>query len=467
MTWYVGDNSTNNGSFGMVFESVHIINVSNLVAELRKRIDSSLSEEDILYYTKAIQQLRTGKVFVVNYASNLPSASTVLGSLYYVNETEILYIATQYGWVEIYTSSFNAIFSWGFGFCGRLGDGTTASSCFPIREICSAKDWYQVSAGDRETGAVKTDGTLWMWGGNNTGQLGDGTVSSRCSPVREICSATDWCQVSAYFAHTSALKTSGELWAWGCSNHGQLGDGTTANKCSPVREICSATDWCQVGKGKCHTAAIKTSGELWAWGNNTSGRLGDGTATSRCSPVREFCSATNWCQVSAGGNHTSAIKTSGELWVWGSNTCGSLGDGTVTVRCSPVREICSATDWCQVSAGYQHTLAIKTSSELWAWGDNICGRLGDGTVTNRCSPVREFCSATDWCQVSAGGNHTSAIKTSGELWVWGKNGAAPPVLGDGTFTDKCSPVREFCSATDWSQVSAGSCHTLALISKTF
>jgi alpha-tubulin suppressor-like RCC1 family protein len=441
------------------------INVSNLVAELRKRIDSSLSEEDILYYTKAIQQLRTGNVFAVNYASNLPSASTVLGSLYYVNETEILYIATVYGWVEIYKSSVTLLFAWGGNTNGRLGDGTTTSRCSPVREISSATDWCQVSINELHSTAIKTTGELWVWGTNTNGRLGDGTATNRCSPVREICSATDWCQVSAGWCHTAAVKTSGELWTWGRNNCGQLGDGTLTDICSPIREICSATDWCLVGGGQSHTAAIKTSGELWAWGQNGYGQFGDGTTTDKCSPVREFCSATNWCQVSSGRNNIAAIKSSGELWGWGRNTCGGLGDGATNTRCSPVREFCSATDWCQVSANVEHTAAVKTTNQLWVWGRNGCGQLGVGTLTSSCSPAREFCSATDWCQVSAGGFHTAAIKTSGELWAWGCNSYGR--LGDGTTTNRCSPVREFCSATDWSQVDAAQLHTMALRSKTF
>jgi alpha-tubulin suppressor-like RCC1 family protein len=469
MTWYVGDNSTNNSSFGMVFASVYIINASNLVIELRKKIDAALSEKDILYYTKAIQQLRTGNVFVVSYASDLPAPSTVLGYLYYVNETEILYIATVYGWVEIYTSTVNAIFSWGSGSDGRLGDGTVTARCSPVREICSATDWCQVSAGGHaHTVAVKISGQLWSWGSNTCGRLGNGTVTSVCCASREFCSATNWCQVSAGNSHTVAVKTSGELWAWGANQafgSGFLGDGTIINSCSPIREFCSATDWCQVSAGNYQTTAIKTSGQLWSWGSNFSGKLGDGTATDRCSPVREFCSATDWCQVCVAQIHTAAVKTSGQIWAWGSGSDGKLGNGTTAGSNSPVREICSATNWCQVSASCFHTTAINTSGELWAWGNNVNATFGDGTVTASCSPVREFCSATDWCQVSARCIHTTAIKTSGELWAWGHG--ADGRLGTGTTQCSCSPVREFCSETNWCQVSVGCLHTVALISKTF
>jgi len=406
----------------------------------------------------------------VSDRASLPCADLNDGRFIYVECDNEYFFSSLGEWVNDTSSTIKTVqkqlWAWGRNTYGQLGDGTLlTNSCSPVREICSATDWCQVSAGTFHTAAIKTSGQLWSWGRNFFGQLADGATTDRCSPVRERCSATDWCLVSAGSSHTVAIKTSGQLWAWGNNSYGRLGDGTTTSRCSPVRERCSATEWCQVSAGELHTAAIKTSGQLWVWGCNGGVQLGDGTTTDRCSPVREFCSATDWCQVSAGNGvgtgHTSAIKTSGQLWTWGGNDCGGrLGDGTTVNKCSPVREICSATDWCQVSAGYSHTAAIKTSGQLWAWGINSYGRLGDGTTVNKCSPVRERCSATDWCGVTGSIGHTVAIKTSGQIWAWGRNICGG--LGDGTITSRCSPVRERCSATDWCQVWAGGCHTAAI-----
>jgi alpha-tubulin suppressor-like RCC1 family protein len=411
--------------------------------------------------------LATGISFTVATVEDLPTYSDVgLGQIFFVESIGVPVISTRSGWSGLDgrvlsgdTGPQNALFTWGENRCGKLGDGTIIDKCSPIREICFAADWCQVSVGSLNSSVIKTSGQLWTWGQGAFGRLGDGTETNTCSPVREFCSATNWCQVSTNF-HTAAIKTSGQIWAWGANTCGRIGDGTIVNKCSPVREICSATDWCQVSAGFDHVAAVKTSGELWVWGRGTCGALGDGTIPAKCSPVREICSATDWCQASAGKYYTAAIKTSGEFWTWGINNCGQLGDGSLTNRCSPVREFCSATDWCQVSAGCQHTAAVKTTNQLWAWGAGGLGRLGDGTKTSRCSPVREICSATDWCQVSAKVNHVAAIKTSGELWSWGRG--ADGRLGDGTVTTRCSPVREICSATDWCSVSAGSYHTAAI-----
>ena len=356
---------------------------------------------------------------VANLAS-LPRADLNEGRLVYVDDINEYRFSSVGEWTDDPDSTLRIVqkqlWIWG-GSSGGSGDGTTTCRCSPVREFYSATDWCQVSAsGNQHAAAVKTTGQLWTWGSNVCGKLGDGTTITKCSPVRERCSATDWCQVSATAGHNSAIKTSGQLWAWGSNACGVLGDGTTVNKCSPVREFCSATDWCQVSVGNTGTTtrnlstAIKTSGQLWSWGYNRFGGLGDGTTTSRCSPVRERCSATDWCGVSAGGCMIAAIKTSGQIWTWGSNGSGRLGTGTVAASSSPVREFCSATDWCQVSAGsYHNTMAVKTSGELWAWGNNAGGKLGDGTTVDKCSPVREISSSTGWCQVSAGRFHSAAI----------------------------------------------------------
>jgi hypothetical protein len=201
-----------------------------------------------------------------------------------------------------------------------------------------------------------------------------------------------------------AIKTDGSLWAWGCAGNGILGDGTTTAKCSPVREFCSATNWCTVSGGQCHSLAVKTDGSLWTWGNNNYGQLGLGyTSAGRCSPLREACAASDWCASNAGTTCVSmGLKTDGSLWTWGYGQAGALGRGTTVASSLPVREFCSATNWCKGCAGRQNVAAVKTDGSLWAWGCNAQGILGNGNTTNVCSPVREICSATDWTCVSMG-----------------------------------------------------------------
>jgi alpha-tubulin suppressor-like RCC1 family protein len=352
------------------------------------------------------------------------------------------------------------LLAWGFNYSGQLGDNSTITSrSSPVSVIGGFTDWCQVSNSSQHTAAVRTNGTLWAWGYNNVGQLGDNTIINKSSPVSVVGGFTDWCQVSANRCHTAAVRTNGTLWAWGCNGSGRLGDNTATSRSSPVLVVGGFTDWCQVAAGGCHTAALRTNGTLWAWGVGFSGRLGDGTITSRSSPVSVIGGFTDWCQVSAGERHTAAVRTNGTLWAWGENGNGQAGDGTTTCKTSPVSVIGGFTDWCQVSAADFHTAALRTNGTLWTWGFNIHGRLGDGTITARSSPVSVIGGFTNWCQVAAGTAHTAAVRTNGTLWAWGYN--LNGRLGDNTATDRSSPVSVIGGFTDWCQVSAGR-HTAAV-----
>ena len=159
--------------------------------------------------------------------------------------------------------------------------------------------------------------------------------------------------------HTAAIKTDGTLWSWGLNSSGQLGDNTRTNKSSPVQTIAGGTNWKQVASGgQYHTAAIKTDGTLWLWGNNGNGRLGDNTTTNKSSPVQTIAGGTNWKQVAGGRYHTAAIKTDGTLWLWGFNSSGQLGGNTTIDKSSPVQTIAAGTNWKQVASGAYHTAAI-------------------------------------------------------------------------------------------------------------
>jgi alpha-tubulin suppressor-like RCC1 family protein len=247
-----------------------------------------------------------------------------------------------------------------------------------------------VSAGGLHTCAVKTDHTLWCWGSNFYGQLGDGSTTNRTAPVQVSGHATDWAAVAAGAAgasHICAVRANGTLWCWGDNTYDQLGDGTTTGSPVPVQVSGHATDWAAVTVGGDHTCAVKTDHTLWCWGLNNDDQLGDGSTTERPVPVQVSGHATDWAAVTAGGIHTCAVKTDHTLWCWGDNTYGQVGDGSTTTRTVPVQVSGHATDWAAVTAGLFHTCAVKTDGTLWCWGWNPDGQLGDGTTTSSQVPV--------------------------------------------------------------------------------
>ena len=201
--------------------------------------------------------------------------------------------------------------------------------------------------------------TSYLWGLNNSYQLGDNTTAYRSTPRQEFTSSTNWKQVQGNYFNTAAIKTDGTLWVWGDNLYGQIGDNTTTDRRTPRQEFTSSTNWKQVTCGNVHTAAIKTDGTLWVWGSNSNGQIGDNTTASRSTPRQEFTSSTNWKQVSGGGYHTAAIKNNGTLWVWGFNLYGQLGDNTNESRSTPRQEFTSSTNWIQTSCGGANTVSIE------------------------------------------------------------------------------------------------------------
>jgi alpha-tubulin suppressor-like RCC1 family protein len=354
---------------------------------------------------------------------------------------------------------------WGSGGSGRLGTNDTTQRNTPVTTFAGGTNWKQVSSGYTYTAAIKTDGTLWIWGLNSNGQLGTNDTTDRSTPVTTFAGGTDWKQVSNLNGHTAAIKTDGTLWVWGDGANGRLGTNDTTQRNTPVTTFAGGTNWKQVSNGYSYIAAIKTDGTLWTWGVNGNGQLGTNNTITRSTPVTTFAGETDWKQVSAGNEHTSAIKTDGTLWTWGNGANGRLGTNNVISRSTPVTTFAGGTNWKQVNNGANHRAAIKTDGTLWTWGRGLEGQLGNNATTDRSTPVTTFAGGTNWKQVSAGNRHTAAIKTDGTLWVWG-NGANGR-LGTNDTTDRSTPVTTFAGGTNWKQVSNGYSYIAAIQSVDF
>ena len=346
---------------------------------------------------------------------------------------------------------------WGKNDYGQLGTDNTISRSSPVQTISSGTNWRSVSA--PASAAIKTDGTIWMWGYNYNGQLGTNNRIDSSSPVQTVSGGTNWRSVSAGNATTAAIKTDGTLWMWGYGSEGILGTNNVINRSSPVQTVSGGTNWCSVSIFGYHTAALKTDGTLWTWASGGNGRLGTNNVTDRSSPVQTVSGGTNWCSVSAGNSITAAIKTDGTLWVWGLGLNGSLGTNNISARSSPVQTVSGGYNWKSVSAGANGAAAIKTDGTLWIWGSGGNGRLGTNDSISRSSPVQTVSGGTNWFSVVVGTNNTASIKTDGTLWLWGCNCTGQ--LGDNTLAFRSSPVQTVSGGTNWRSVSIRT-HTLAI-----
>ena len=358
------------------------------------------------------------------------------------------------------------LLSWGQNVSGILGNNSSdiivQSQPNPIAG--GFADWVQTSASGEHNLGLRANGTIWAWGRNFFGGLGDNTTIIRSSPVSVVGGFTDWIQVSAGGnnfpnGHSLGVRANGTMWSWGRNNYGQLGDDTLTQRNSPVSVVGGFADWISASAGNIHNLGVRANGSLWAWGSNTNGRLGDDSTTNRSSPVSVVGGFTDWNQVSAGYFHSLGVRANGTLWAWGRNTNGRLGDDSITDRSSPVSVVGGFTDWISASAGGSHSLGVRANGSLWAWGSNSFGRLGDDTLTQRNSPVSVVGGFTDWISASAGDSHSLGVRTNGTLWAWGGNYGK---LGDNTITSRRSPVSVVGGFTDWIQASAGTNHSLGI-----
>ena len=295
------------------------------------------------------------------------------------------------GWVSL-AANFNywlalksdgSLWAWGLNANGELGIGVE-SKYSDRPERVPGSDWKAV-ASDLFSIGLKRDGSLWAWGMNDFGELGNSTVPSSPVPVR-IGTDDDWKAIAAGgFGNGLALKTNGTLWAWGGNEWGELGQGTSDDLAHPVpTQVGTDSDWVSIAAGEYSCFAIKRDGSLWAWGENRGGQLGTGDRVNRFVPTR-VGTDTDWVAVAPGWYHCLALKRDGSLWAWGSNTYGELGIG----RRGALTPTLVGYGWAKIADGNDFSLAIKTSGTFWAWGSESSGQLGLGPSNGaRIVPTR-------------------------------------------------------------------------------
>lgn len=367
---------------------------------------------------------------------------------------------------------------WGYNQFGQLGDnsGTDRPS---VTNVALPDGARALAAGGAHSLAVKADGTVWSWGLNRNGQLGDGTTTlrTRAVPVQgDAAQLRGAVQVAAGWYHSLALKSDGTVWSWGLNRDGQLGDGSRIERRTAVR-VRELSNVKFIAAGVEFSAAITRDGSLWMWGRNTRGQLGNGNRESQAIPQRVLDQDGNplrgVAMVSLGSQHALALTADGRAWAWGSNASGQLGDRSRLrqdiLAARPIREVNvggSTIDapLCQaVASGYEHSLLLTRNGQLFSCGNNTLGQLGDGTEedqsTFRPVIIDGGANIPRTVSIGAGAAHSVALGSDGLLRTWGWN--ARGTLGDATLTNRSKPVIVH-NLRDVRLFATGYAHTLAL-----
>jgi len=341
------------------------------------------------------------------------------------------------------------LYTWGNNANGQLGIGSTTGQTSAI-QVGTDSTWVKVAASDAHTVAIKNDGTLWAWGRNDYGQVGDGTTTQRTSPV-QIDTDTTWVEVySCKGTFSYAKKSDGTLWSWGRNQRGQLGNGDTGGTTVlEPEQIGFDEDWLRISVGNDFVIAVKTDNSLYGWGLNVLYQLGLSYTTPNLSgpfdPVQIDSTFYNWQYPAAGANHTVAIKTDNTIWGWGNNNAGQTGNrnpgtGTTYAQKVPAAFDTLSTGGRYATSGTNFSVVLKTDSTLWSIGVNSQGQLGLGYTSsspNYIPILTKIGSATNWIYIATGDSYTIGLQADGKLYSWGVNTAGQ--LGLGNTTNQTSP----------------------------
>lgn len=321
-----------------------------------------------------------------------------------------------------------SVFAWGFNNRGELGDGTQTDRDAPVTVTGLAPGCVRqvvASSCGFFSAALLADGTVCTWGSNENGQLGDAGFTDRNAPA-PVPGMVGITQLAIGEKHILALSSRGEIWSWGTNDNGQLGDGTIRVRAARGR-VPGLAGVRQVAAGCQSSLALRSDGTVWAWGRNSYGQLGDGTFTNRLRPVQVH-GLTGIAQIASGWSTSYALRSDGTVVAWGLNEDGELANGCTGNSATPV-QVRDLTGVSQIAAGIGHVLAIAGPGRaVWAWGLNTAGQVGDGRTTSRRGPVQ--IGVTDAAQVSAGDIGSAAVLSDGTLLTWGDNSFGQ--LGTGT-----------------------------------
>jgi len=365
------------------------------------------------------------------------------------------------------------VWCWGSNQLGQLANdaniGTSTPNPTPTKVIAPGSDqtWLSLASGDAGICGIRSDHTLWCWGSNHYGELGNdtnaGTLTPNPEPTQVTAAGNDqtWLSVVGGYTHTCGIRSNHTLWCWGWNSFGQLGNdigqGTFDPNPEPAQVFATGADqtWLAVDAGDQFTCGIRSDRTLWCWGKNGRGQLGnDSLAGGHPTPSQVIADGGDqtWRAIAAGGEHTCGIRTDDSLWCWGYNYYGQLGNdantGSSTANPTPTKVIAAGSDqtWRSADAGDGHTCAIRADDTLWCWGVNWEGEIADdstaGTGSANDSPAQVFLTAAyqTWKATVTGTHHTCGIRTNHTLWCWGDNYAGQLGTDVNAYTQTPNPT---------------------------
>jgi alpha-tubulin suppressor-like RCC1 family protein len=351
---------------------------------------------------------------------------------------------------------------WGKNDLGQLGDGTYASRSTPSDVLGLTSGATQISTGLNHSCALLEGGTVQCWGANSRGQLGNGSITSPLVPTNVDGLTSDVTAIRAGGEHTCAILKDGGARCWGYNVFGQLGDGSTVNRLSPVPVLGLATEVADITIGRQHSCARMVDGTVWCWGLARQGQLGGAAVANSTTPMPVIGLSAKASEISAGSDHTCARLENGQVECWGRNGSGQLGNASTSNRLTPTlrsglpREV----NRIAIHPLGEHQCALLETNGIKCWGDNSYGQLGDGTTSLTLSPVDVTGLTAGVADIQVGQYYTCALTSVGGVKCWGRGSAGQ--LGDGSFTDRYTPVDVSGMSTGAVAIAVGEDHACAI-----
>jgi len=339
------------------------------------------------------------------------------------------------------------LWSWGYNLDGQKGINSIVNKSTPIAILGTIKTFCSIDSGIRHSIGLNNNGKVWCWGDNEFGQLGINSTGSTSTPVAILGITKTFCKIdNGGSIHSLGIDNHGKVWGWGANTYGELGINSTALKSTPVAIAGTLKTFCSITVGWEHSLGIDNRGKVWGWGWNYTGQLGVNSITSKLIPTAILGSLKTFCSISGGDSFSLGLDHYGYIWSWGFNGNGQLGTNNTTFYSTPVAIAGTLKTFCSISCGNSHSLGLDNHGNVWSWGYNLYGKLGINSTINKSTPVAILGTLKTFCSISGGFHYSSGLDNHGNVWSWGINGSGD--LGNNTIVCEKTPVALYSTYTN-------------------